>query len=149
MKSCGPQFHRFIPKWVTGQIAVGKVMAMRNARAHNKCPRCDHEVEDTNHVLHCQDDDAIRTWKKAMDDIKDWCLKVDTIPAIINTRFPLLIGWQSSTYHDKFTSQEWDKSIKSAFFSQARLGWDSFLTGILSTEWANLQERYYQSLDSR
>ena len=149
MKSCGPRFHRFIPKWVTGQIAVGKVMAMRNARAHNKCPRCDHAVEDTNHVLHCQDDDAIRTWKKAMDNVKDWCLKVDTLPAITSTLFPLLIGWQSSTYHDQFTSKEWDKSIKPAFFSQARLGWDSFLSGILSTEWAVMQERHYQSLGSR
>ena len=149
MASCGSRFHRFIPKWVTGQIAVGKVMAMRKARAHNHCPRCDQEFEDTNHVLHCQDEDAVRTWHIAIEKVKEWCLKVDTLPSIISTLFPLLLGWQSLRYHNKFTSREWDPVVRTTFLSQARLGWDSFLSGILSTDWAILQERHYQSLGSR
>ena len=149
MSSCGYRYHRFIPKWVTGQIAVGKVMAMRKARAHNHCPRCLSPHEDTSHVLHCQNEDAIRTWEKALDDIKEWCLKVDTHPSIIKILFPLLIGWQSCTYSNKYTSQRWDCDVRSAFLSQARLGWDSFLSGILSTEWSIVQDRYYQSLGCR
>ena len=125
-------------------------MAMRQARAHNHCPRCHHSFEDTDHVLHCQeDDDAIRTWTTAMDKIKDWCLKVNTVPSVVSTLFPLLIGWQSNKYSNKYSSRDWDPAIRKNFLSQARLGWDSLLAGILSTEWATLQEQYYQSLGSR
>ena len=149
MKSCGPRFHRFIPKWVTGQIAVGVVMAKRGARAHNRCPRCDCAKEDTLHVLRCQDDDAVQTWSLAMKNLKEWCIKVDTHPSITSTLIPLLLGWQESLYGHHFISSTWDRSVKSAFVSQARLGWQSFLSGLLSTEWASLQDRYYQSLGSR
>jgi len=149
MSSCGPRFHRFIPKWVTGQIAVGKVMAMREARAHNHCPRCSADLEDTSHVLHCQHEDAVKTWSVALTKVKEWCLKVDTHPLIVESIFPLLTEWQASTCRNHHTSRAWNREIRDAFWSQAHLGWHSLLAGILSTEWALLQDRHYQSLGSR
>ena len=149
MSSCGHRYHRFIPKWVTGQIAVGKVMAMRKARAHNTCPRCNATLEDTAHVLRCQHDDAVHTWSEEMKKIKEWCLKVDTHPAIVSTLFPLLITWQSTPGYNHHISSTWPREVRSTYISQARLGWDSFLSGLLSTQWSSLQDGYYQSLGSR
>ena len=54
MDHCNSRYKRFIPKWVARQIAVGKVMRHRQARVHNRCPRCNAFVEDTTHVLRCQ-----------------------------------------------------------------------------------------------
>lgn len=73
----------------------------------------------------------------------------DTLSCLDSLSSPTLLGWQSLEYRNNFSSCDWDPAIRKAFLSQARLGWDSFLSGILSTEWAIVQERHYQSIGSR
>ena len=47
------RMNRFSTKWVSHHIAVGRMMAFRQARDQNKCPRCGCEHENTLHVLRC------------------------------------------------------------------------------------------------
>jgi len=44
---------RFMSKWVSHHIAVGRMMEFRKAREHNRCPCCGHSKETTVHVLQC------------------------------------------------------------------------------------------------
>ena len=74
---------------------------------------------------------------------------MNTHPDIVLTLFPLLLHWQSRAVSDNYISRSWPDTVRSAFVSQARIGWDNFLDGLLSKEWSCLQDKHYQSLGSR
>ena len=45
---------RFVAKWTSHHIGVGRMMELRQARQNNECPRCGHAEETTLHVLRCR-----------------------------------------------------------------------------------------------
>ena len=51
---------RRVTKFISRQSAVGKNMKRRGEWTNRKCPRCNHEVETTFHVLQCRDQGAKR-----------------------------------------------------------------------------------------
>ncbi len=149
MRNCDSRYKRFIPKWVSRQIAVGKVMRFRNARVHNRCPRCNAFVEDTTHVLRCQTRYTISKWEILVGKLLDWLTKVDTAPEISFHLCLTLRRWRKRRGTDNYVNPDWTGSLKRVFEHQASLGWHNFLEGILSTGWADLQQKHYDSISSQ
>ena len=142
------RFSRFIPKWVSNQVAVGTTMARRKTRLFNGCPRCKCMSENREHVLKCPEASARAHWKTQVTLLKNWCVKSDTHPDIIDALYDTLIYWQSHKRSDHYVDYSWDDDIAQTFRHQAKLGWNSFLDGLLSTRWAELQQSYYDETDS-
>ncbi len=87
------RMRRFIPKWVTSHIAVGTTMAKREGRYSNRCPRCDHHMEDTLHVIRCKNGKAAQKWRTELDRILTWMRKQDTNDILINgTHVEILVS---------------------------------------------------------
>ena len=55
---------RFVSKWTSHHIGVGRMMNLRKSRVCNKCPRCGEDNKDTLHVLRCRSKSARKCWKK-------------------------------------------------------------------------------------
>jgi len=142
------KFHRFIPKWVSNQVAVGAVMARRKVRVQNGCPRCLCVTETREHILKCPEASARLLWKKQMLLIKEWCIKSNTHPDIIDALYDTLLHWQSHHNTNHYINLTWDEEIATTFRHQAKLGWNFFLEGIFSTQWARLQQSYYDDIES-
>ena len=149
MNNCGSRYKRFIPKWTSGQIAVGKVMRYRKARIHNRCPRCNAFTEDTTHVLRCPSRKATIKWELMVDQLSCWLTKVNTSPEINIALCALLKHWRKPRTPDQYMNPEWGPNIRKVFRHQASLGWKNFLEGILSTGWADLQQIHYDSISSQ
>ena len=149
MSSCGYQLKRFIPKWTTRQLAVGTTMAYRDARAHNDCPRCACDTEDTLHVLTCQQQEARALWQSQVTSIIDWCVKVDTMEPLVTVISEVLLDWQNGSLQNHSIRQEWPIEVSSACRQQSLLGWQAFMEGILSRNWAILQQSHYANKGSR
>ena len=149
MSNCDSRYKRFIPKWVSRQIATGKVMRYRKARVHNRCPRCNAFTEDTNHVLRCQTRKTRDKWDTSINNLSEWLTKIQTSPEINISLCSTLRYWRSKKDSDHYVNPEWGDNIKRVFEHQALLGWNNMLEGILSTGWADLQQRHYDSISSR
>ena len=148
MDHCTSRYKRFIPKWVARQIAVGKVMRHRQARVHNRCPRCNAFVEDTTHVLRCQTAQTRIKWELLIQKLSDWMTKVQTMPAINIALCATLRYWRNKRNSGNYIDSDWDRSISKVFCHQASLGWQNMLEGIISTGWATLQQNHYNSIRS-
>ena len=122
MRNCGSRYKRFIPKWVSGQIAVGKVMQYRKARVHNRCPRCNAFMEDTTHVLRCQTRRTIQHWEILVNRLSDWMKKVDTSPAISISLCAMLKYWRRKRDSNHYIDPDWSQKYSSGF-SPSSVSW--------------------------
>ena len=74
---------RFMAKWTTGMIPVGRQMKRWKLRHHGCCPFCNEDDEDTNHVLECRADMAIECWDEEQWNLIKGLYKIDTNPIMI------------------------------------------------------------------
>merc|ERR1712038_2035489 len=82
MKESPLYMQKFIPKWVSSFIAVGKTMSHRKYRPNNHCPRCGRSCEDTTHVLRCRR--SRKQWDPGIQSIISWLEKVKTEPNLLH-----------------------------------------------------------------
>jgi len=73
---------RFVSKWTSHHIAVGRMMEFRQARDTNHCPRCGHPEETTLHVLRCRQKSSRQQWKKCIRTLEKWMRHRKTDPTI-------------------------------------------------------------------
>ena len=59
-------------------------MKRRGEWTNSKCPRCNHEVETTFHVLQCRDQGSKRQWNKSTESLKTWFTNSKTLKEIQN-----------------------------------------------------------------
>ena len=65
-----PQYQRrWITKWTSGIIGVGKYTEWWKEQPHSRCPRCMQQEEDVQHVIKCPAPTAVTTWKEGLDII--------------------------------------------------------------------------------
>ena len=106
-------------------------------------------MEDKTHVLRCQTRRTIQKWEIMVNRLSDWMKKVDTSPAISIALCAVLKYWRKKRDSNYYMDPDWGRDIRQVFRHQASLGWHNFLEGILSTGWADLQQRYYDSISSQ
>ena len=139
----------FVAKWVSNQAAVGSVMLQRNAREQGLCPCCLQVVETRTHVLRCQSPGSTMTWKKGLKLLRRWLRQRKTEPALAHALIHILYRFPRRQDYNTYTPQDFPPTVQLCLNAQSHLGWSAFLEGILTTDWAAVQQSYYTSIGSR
>lgn len=140
---------KFMAKWVTGQFGVGIVMEYRRARKSNCCPRCYENVEDPIHVIQCPDRRASEEWDRLIKELQEWMRKTDTEPNIRAGLSQVLWAYRETEGNRMIVPNGLPVRINECFRQQATIGCTQLLNGLLTTEWARVQDQYYKSRGSR
>ena len=136
----------FITKFISENIASGKVMVQRKQRASSNCPRCHSPDEDNLHILTCSSASTFRS--TLVVQLQLWLHSQQTDPVITSFLIKGLQQWfVSPTSQNQFNSS--DILHDSALHSQSRLGWYTFLCGYISSDLIKAQEVFYLETGSR
>ena len=73
----------YVTKHSAGICGVGKWMKRWKQRESAKCPRCDHEEEDAQHVLKCRGEGVEQAWETALESLEQRCIDLNTDPDIV------------------------------------------------------------------
>jgi hypothetical protein len=136
-----PQKHRhWITKHATGICGVNDVLHKWKKRQDPFCPRCG-QIETSSHVWKCQGKESYSLWIASVQSLATWMESVHTCPIIIQSIRENLLRWLKD-----IPTPDNRHPLESA---QDYLGWDHFLEGFLSIEWAETQDQYYKSLGKK
>ena len=72
---------------------TGKTMQKRREWNHARCPCCDTNGEDVEHVMTCTNVDAQQRWKSSIKKLEKWMKKTKTAPHLKNTFIQHLDQW--------------------------------------------------------
>ena len=136
----------YVLKTITGHSAVGKNMKRRKVRQHSECPRCGASNEDEVHVIRCKHQAAIQLWHQQMKSLTQWLRSNQTDERITYTIITNLRRWGAEDPPEHSTAPRLHLLCHQA---QTSIGWDAFMQGKLSLEWADQQTLYFQSLGLR
>jgi hypothetical protein len=130
--------------WITKHAAqccgVNTVLFKWKQKDSPGCPRCG-ELETTTHVLRCHHLEVQSLWDTTLSALDDWLKDAHTDVSIRNALIHNLRRW----YHDT------PLPINRTPLEQAQddIGWDFVLEGCLSSQWAEHQSLYLQSLGKK
>jgi hypothetical protein len=110
------------------------------------CPRCQHPLEDAQHVWLCQGMESQQKWDVALTalDIEMRRIQTDPVLAILITS--RLRTWQLSS--DPAVFHDLTEKYKAVMQSQDEQGWHNFWMGLPSKGWQEIQENHYQRISS-
>ena len=137
---------RFVSKWTTNINPNGKNIHRWNMRFKGNCPFCNHNKEDNLHILTCPHEKACKVWKQAIKKIIKKLKRLDTCRFVLNAiKKELNAGRMNSTLP---SLQRYPKELERAIRDQRKLGWKSFLEGLLSHHWTLYMQEYYDAQKS-
>ena len=141
MKSVSKHKQRLISKWCSGWLGTGKNMQRWNLRYKGRCIFCGQDAEDTQHVLTCSHNIPTGVWK---DKLKDF----DTVLIKNCTSFTLrkAIILELRAWRNKLPSPNLhfaDEELLTAIIEQRRIGWRSFLEGLITHSIIQYQHKFY------
>mgnify|MGYP003487338349 FL=1 len=117
----------YVTKHSAGICGVGKWMKRWKQRESAKCPRCDHEEEDAQHVLKCRGEGVEQVWETALGSLEQRCIDLNTDPDIVQGLLQRLRQWRTGTaILDEF---ETTPDTQQAFDNQDGIGWQAHLEG--------------------
>jgi hypothetical protein len=130
----------------SGFCGVGKMMLQRKERDSAKCPRCDHELEDTEHVILCQGSGTSEVWQAQMRAVATELTKLETDPQLHRV---IMAGLNSYRSSEPFTLNSLRPEIQSVVALQSRVGWRNLLEGFPVLGWADIQQQSYDRNGSK
>ena len=137
----------YVTKHSAGICGVGKWMKRWKQRESAKCPRCNHEEEDAQHVLQCRGVGVEQAWEIALESLEQRCIDLNTDPNIVEGLLQRLRQWRTgTTSSDEF---ETTPDTQQAFDNQDGIGWQALLEGAPAKGWSDAQQRYYDLLGKR
>ena len=134
-------------KHSSGFCGVGKMMALWKKWPSANCPRCGIPNETAAHVWTCSGGGANFVWETALTRLCSWMETQETAPEIIEAIRTHLQGWRNGsggvpvTYHLL--------GLTTAAQNQTDIGWQCFLEGFVTSDWAATQQTYYTWIGSR
>ena len=137
----------WLAKITTNTAPTGQILHRRGHQSQPSCPRCG-QFEDTNHVLRCTSPTAIAKWHHGVTQLTTWMQRQSTSPAISQLIHQSLLRWHQNDPAG-FNPPPGPVTLRDCFESQHEIGWNAFLYGFISHHWVQLQDAYYQSIDSR
>lgn len=145
------RFHqrKFVSKWASDQLPTGEVQCLKKQQASAACPRCGFSPETVQHISQCTQKYSTRIWHKHLRQMDTWLRKQDTDPDITRAVILALPRWRAGALTSAFCPQSVSTSVKEAIQDQHRIGWDNFMSGLLSTKWAICQQAYYTKKKQR
>ena len=130
----------------TGFCAVGKMMQQRKEQTTAKCPRCNTEVEDAEHVLKCTGSGATEKWQEQILELKKHLIKQDTGQEV---RKALLAGLQTYREGTDCAHPTTDPEVQQVIERQNKLGWRNLLEGFPAVGWAEAQQKAFTRAKSK
>jgi hypothetical protein len=144
MRQSPDGLRRWVSKHATGMCGVGKFLFLWGKESSDACPLCG-LPETARHVPLCRDPRAVEEWNERFHELSQWMTKNHTDPNIQNALSDLLSRWR----HFQPPSNLYSPSVTRAVAHQRRIGIPCLLEGLLATDWAILQQQYYESTGSR
>jgi len=138
-----PMHNIYISKHVTGFLPIGKNMTRRGAWKAPFCPRCQHPMETTSHLLQCSSPAARKITRSSSTKFQSWLESSDTDPILI-----LPIIEMISLYIHKLPIQP-HPSHPTPIKLQIHLGWHHFMQGRIHSSFQPHMAKYYDSIKSR
>ncbi|CAJ1927430.1 unnamed protein product [Cylindrotheca closterium] len=152
MKALPANLHRWTPKHISGMTGLGKFLAIWNRSAKSSCPRCSScPVEDHLHAPRCSAPTAVAEWSKRHLALCTWMQTQQTAPEIKAFLFEYLKTVRQPSLGVP-TVQTWSchpHLFQSAVSSQAMLGAQSLLEGLVSPKWRHLQALHLSYIGSK
>ena len=151
-KALPAYLQRWIVKHTVGMCGVGKFRLLWKMDTKGACPRCSEcPLEDHLHIPRCTGPTATAEWDKRHKALRTWMTAHHTSPEI---------EWFIYTYLKTIRSpirgvpsvRIWSSHpalLRRAIASQAIIGPQGLLEGLLSKEWRQLQQLHFQSQGSR
>ena len=153
MKGLPAGIQRWVAKHTTGMCGVAKFRQRWGLDTSNLCPLCGNVPEDHRHVPRCPSPSATTQWHSSLCALQEWFDSSRTSPPISDFIVSMLSSlrrddWVPPTMWYRFSSADrllFDK----ARADQLRIGPQCLLEGLLASQWAPLQQRYFRSMGSR
>ena len=149
MKKLSQSDATWTTKFVSKFSATGRNMKRWNKWTHSKCPRCNHNNEDTHHVIICPDEEAQETLRENIDKLDAWMDKYGTHPAVryiitstLHYRNTITFSESAEFFLDEDESNT-AQLIRIACKEQDTIGYQNTLEGKLSKTWEPIQDKYY------
>ena len=124
---------------------VRKNLQRRNHASEGTCPCCG-EIEDTDHILQCSNEDIQEVYEEKMNDIQQW-MENTTDSEIAEGLKAVSAAFRTNTPLD--LSKCKDRMVKAAAEQQFQLGRRAFIGGWWSKRWITLQQFYYTANGKR
>ena len=131
---------RKLTKWISGWLGTGKNMKRWNLRYKGLCPFCRHEDEDTKHVLRCKHEKPTNIWNTLLKEFDGTLIKNKTCYPLRKAIIRELGAWRNETAFPHWTSL--DNELLQAVMEQRRIGWCTFMEGLISTKITIYQKQY-------
>jgi len=138
-----PMHNIYISKHTTSFLPIGKNTERRGAWKAPFCPRCQHPIETTSHLIQCPSPAARKITRSSSTKFQTWLESTDTDPSLI---LPI-IEITSSYIHNLPIQQQ--PGYPTPINSQIHLGWHHFMQGRIHTSFQHHMASYYTSIKSR
>ena len=151
MKALPANLQRWTPKHISGMTGVGKFLAIWQSSAKSACPRCSScPIEDHLHVPRCPGPTATAEWSKRHAAFRSWMQVNATSPDIEEFLSEYLKTVRQPSLGVP-TVRVWSRHpslFQQAIASQAKLGAQGLLEGLLSHHWCRLQALHLSRIGS-
>ena len=143
---------RWIMKWTSVIIGVGKYMKRWNEQPHSRCPRCMQQDKDVLHVLKCPSSTATTTWSKGLDMIYQWMTNNYSAPTLPYVILHHINSWRTDrpSNKSKFIKIRQCRSCPptSKFFRMGCIPEGFYITNMgPNTKWPFLRNQVTQKRD--
>ena len=139
----------WLAKTMTNTAPTGQILFRRGHQTHPNCPRCG-LFEDSDHVIRCRHPAALALWHHGLISLTAWMTRQSTSPALARLIHQTLLTWHANNQAIvPLPIPQLPPSLSACFISQDAIGWNRFLYGFISTHWIEVQQAYYDHLQSR
>ena len=139
---------KFVIKWATDMLPVGKRQKQIRQAETSRCPRCT-GVETTWHVARCTHKDNVHIRNSSLRQLDSWLRKLKTDPNIVRALMLILPLWYEKRLARTYCPILVSNDVKQAVSEQHNIGWDNFVTGFWTQSWAEVQHRHFKRLKLR
>ena len=129
----------WLSKHNSGFCATGKMMVRRKERETAKCPRCEHAVEDSQHVLQCRGAGTDELWDRHIEDVKIWMNIQETDPKVQQALLAGIKSWRNGEHP---TEEAQTSGTDNASVRQEKIGWQNIMEGFPAKGWADEQQQW-------
>ena len=143
------KWRKFKLKWITNTLPTGRNMTRRAHRFSGLCPICLSNEEHKLHLIQCPSTSSTEAWTSSLSSLTEWLKDQQTYPQLTRSIIRVLRLCRHHGGGGRNILYDVSASVTRCLVSQASIGWENFLSGLLSKDWARIQQTYYSSIKSR
>jgi hypothetical protein len=138
-----PKKHFFV-KYLHDWLPLGAQISKYKPHYLAKCPSCDHELEDRNHFLRCQER---KQWQsKMIEDVRAFATSFPTRPALTRVLLDNMKKWLAD---QPVVATDYPPMYREMITKQTAAGWNQIFLGRFVKEWIQFQEDSLGTISNR